>query len=133
MYCVIANSYANNPAVFGGDRPLFLEVDDISFDKPVDVGDLVVLKSRVLYSLPDGGNLGSYVMKHDGLPLCNVEVEAWVTVPETMRAEVSNHFYFTFALPNKRTCRTVLPSNIDQARRQASRLIADEIQAGLRP
>eukprot|EP00804_Cyclotella_cryptica_P030027 CCRYP_016949-RB/>CCRYP_016949-RB protein AED:0.11 eAED:0.11 QI:231/0.6/0.66/1/1/1/6/51/448 len=119
--------------MFGGDRPLFLEVDDITFDKPVDVGDLLVLKSRVLYSLPNGGNLGSYVMKHDGLPLVNVEVEAWVTVPETMRAEVSNHFYFTFALPNKETCRTVLPSNIDQARRQASRLMADEIQAGLRP
>lgn len=110
---------------------MFLEVDDISFDKPVDVGDLLVLKSRVMYSLPDGGNLGSYVLKHDGLPLVNVEVEAWVTVPETMRAEVSNHFYFTFALPNKHTCKMVLPSNIDQARRQAQRLIADEIQASL--
>ena len=119
--------------MFGGDRPTFLEVDDISFDKPVDVGDLLVLKSRVLYTLPEGGDLGSYVMNHTGMPLVNVEVEAWVTVPETRRAEVSNHFYFTFALTNKTTCKRVLPSNIDQARRQASRLIADEIQAGLRP
>ena len=32
--------------MFGGDKPRFLEVDDISFDKPVDVGDLLVFKSR---------------------------------------------------------------------------------------
>lgn len=32
--------------LFGGDKPRFLEVDDISFDKPVDVGDLLVFKVR---------------------------------------------------------------------------------------
>jgi acyl-coenzyme A thioesterase 9 len=119
--------------MFGGDKPRFLEVDDISFDKPVDVGDLLVFKSRVLYTMPEGGNLGSYVDKHEGFPLVNVEVECWVTCPESKRAEVSNHFYFTFALPAKDTCRRVLPANIDQARRMAQRMCDDEIQAGLRP
>ena len=118
---------------FGGDKPRFLEVDDISFDKPVDVGDLLVFKSRVLYTLPEGGNLGIYVEKHEGLPLINVEVECWVTVPEQKKAEVSNHFYFTLALSNNITCRRVLPANIDQARRQALRMSADEAQAEMRP
>lgn len=121
--------------LFGGDKPRFLEVDDISFDKPVDVGDLLVFKSHVLYTQPDGAtNLGAYyVDKHKGMPLVNVEVECWVTCPEQKKAEVSNHFYFTFALPAKTTCRRVLPANIDQARRQASRMSADETQAELRP
>lgn len=105
--------------MFGGDKPRFLETDDISFDKPVDVGDLLVFKSRVLYTMPDGGNLGSYVDEHNGLPLVNIEVECWVNCPEQKKAEVSNHFYFTFALPNKKTCRRVLPSNIDQADRKS--------------
>ena len=119
--------------LFGGDKPRFLEVDDISFDKPVDVGDLLVFKSRVLYTMPDGGNLGHYVDKHEGLPLVNVEVEVWVTCPEQKKAEVSNHLYFTFALPGSKTCKLVLPANIDQARRQATRMNADEMQADLRP
>ncbi len=119
--------------LFGGDKPRFLEVDDISFDKPVDVGDLLVFKSLVLYTDPDGRNLGTYVDKHDGLPLVNVEVECWVTSPESKKAEVSNFFYFTFALPNKSSCRRVLPANIDQARRQALRMSVDETQAELRP
>ena len=119
--------------LFGGDKPRFLEVDDISFDKPVDVGDLLVFKSLVLYTDPDGRNLGTYVDKHDGLPLVNVEVECWVTSPEMKKAEVSNFFYFTFALPNKTSCRRVLPANIDQARRQALRMSVDETQAELRP
>lgn len=119
--------------MFGGDKPRFLEVDDISFDKPVDVGDLLIFKSLVLYTLPEGGNLGNYVDGHEGMPLVNVEVECWVACPEQKTAEVSNHFYFTFALPNKTTCRRILPANIDQARRQASRMSIDETQAGLRP
>jgi len=118
--------------VFGGDKPRFLEVDDISFESPVDVGDLLVFNSRVLYTQPNGGNLGDYVQDHEGMPLVMVEVEAWVTVPERATAKVSNHFYFTFALPNQTSCRRVLPGNIDQARRQAVRMAADIEQAKLR-
>ena len=88
--------------------------------QPVDVGDLLVFKSLILYTSPDGRDLGSYVDGHKGMPLVAVEVACWVTCPENKKAEVSNHFYFTFALPGKASCRRVLPANIDEARRQAS-------------
>ena len=42
---------------FGGVRPKFVEVDDISFLEPVDVGDLLVFHARVLYTLPEGGEV----------------------------------------------------------------------------
>lgn len=121
-----------NAYVFGGRRPIFLEVDDISFESPVDIGDLLVFNSRVLYTLPEGGFLGDYVIDHSNLSLVMMEVEAWVTEPEKAEARVSNHFYFTFALPKGSTCRAVLPANIDEARRMASRMTADKEQASLR-
>lgn len=121
-----------NAYVFGGRRPIFLEVDDISFDSPVDIGDLLVFNSRVLYTLPEGGFLGDYLIDHANQSLVMMEVEAWVTEPEKAEARVSNHFYFTFALPKGSTCRKVLPSNIDEARRMASRMTADREQATLR-
>jgi acyl-coenzyme A thioesterase 9 len=131
-----------NAYLFGGQRPIFLEVDDISFEAPVDVGDLLVFNSRVLYTRPEGGYLGDYYLNGtttDELhshgrnqPLVMMEVECWVTVPEQTSARVSNHFYFTFALPEGTTCRNVLPSNIDEARRIATRMTADEEQAKLR-
>ena len=63
-----------------------------------------------------------------GNPQVMIEVEAWVTEPEKVKARLSNAFYFTFSLPNRSTCRKVLPSNIDQARRMAQRMAADEEQ-----
>eukprot|EP00978_Attheya_sp_CCMP212_P003918 scaffold8359_cov53-Attheya_sp.AAC.3 len=116
--------------VFGGDKPQFLEVDGVSFESPVDIGDLLVFNSRVLYTMPEGGNLGKYFSNkdHEGRPLVMVEVEAWVTEPEHARARISNTFYFSYALPNKTTCRKVLPGNIDQAHRMAIRMAADEAQ-----
>jgi acyl-coenzyme A thioesterase 9 len=121
-----------NAYVFGGAKPLFLEVDDISFDSPVDAGDLLVFNSRVLYTMPKGGFLGDYVEDHSDCPLIMVEVEAWVTEPEKASAKISNHFYFTFSLPKGTPCRRVLPANIDEARRMASRMAADVEQSTLR-
>ena len=121
-----------NAYVFGGKRPIFLEVDDISFESAVDIGDLLVFNSRVLYTAPEGGFLGDYLIDHKGMPLVMVEVEAWVTEPERAQARVSNHFHFTFALPEGSTCRQVLPGNIDEARRMATRMMADKEQAALR-
>ena len=121
-----------NCYVFGGARPRFLEVDDISFDSPVDVGDLLVFNSRVLYTLPNGGFLGDYVEDHENHPLVMMEVEAWVTEPEKADARVSNIFHFTFALPKGTPCRKVLPANIDEARRMSRRMAMDVEQATLR-
>ena len=117
-----------------GDKPRFLEVDDISFESPVDVGDLLVFNSRVIYTLPEGSDTSEAYFKDLAKhPLVMIEVEAWVTEPEKVKARVSNQFYFTFALPNRNTCRKVLPSNIDQARRMAQRMAADEEQSALHP
>jgi acyl-coenzyme A thioesterase 9 len=39
--------------VFVGAYPRFQEVGEITFKKPVDIGDLVRLKSRVVYTSDD--------------------------------------------------------------------------------
>jgi acyl-coenzyme A thioesterase 9 len=109
-----------------GDKQCrFLEVDDVSFESPVDVGDLLVFNSRVIYTLPEGSSVTEAYFK--------IEVEAWVIEPEKVKARLSNAFYFTFSLPNRSSCRKVLPSNIDQARRMAQRMAADEEQITLSP
>jgi acyl-coenzyme A thioesterase 9 len=153
-----------NAYLFGGALPLFLEVDEVSFQSPVDVGDLLVFNSRVLYTEPDGADLGTYYVQqqhHDKasqvkLPIVHVEVECWVTEPEKAQARLSNQFYFTFAVRSSSSSsssatksirddnvtssnppdpplvlppiRKVLPSNIDEARRMASRILGDQEQ-----
>lgn len=125
----------SNAYIFGGTRPVFLEVDEVSFASPVDVGDLLVFHSRVLYtdehkhedvaSSPSPSSSTSTTTT-----LLHIEVEAWVTVPEAVTARMSNQFYFTFAVhDHKHRVRTVLPSNIDEARRIAMRMMVDEEQA----
>ncbi len=116
---------------FGGEWPQMLEVDNITFDAPVNVGDLLQFNSKVIYSLPDGGNLGAEVKKHSSKPLVMIEVECNVMEPEMAKAKLSNRFYFTFVLPKKETCRKVLPGTLEEARRVVQRMYADEKQAGL--
>lgn len=111
--------------VFGGEKPQFLEVDEVSFNAPVDVGDLLVFDSRVVYTLPDGDIDGT----RTGAPLVMIEVKAFRALPEEVSATVSNHFYFTFALPTKTTCKRILPENTDEARLMASRMHANKEQA----
>jgi acyl-coenzyme A thioesterase 9 len=135
--------------VFGGARPIFLEVDEVSFLQPVDVGDLLVFNSRVLYT--DTGKVADYlehmsthcilemrgpdetedhpVRDDEFLPLVHVEVETWVTEPEKTRSRLSNQFYFTFAIVRKSPIRHVLPGTHDEARRMVQRMMSDEQQA----
>jgi len=117
-----------NAYVFGGSRPVFLEVDEVSFASPVDVGDLLVFNSRVLYT--EEGQLSDYYESMSPSPspawILHIEVEAWVTEPENASARMSNQFYFTFAI--QKQVRRVLPSNIDEARRMALRMVADQEQ-----
>ncbi|GMH95572.1 hypothetical protein TrVE_jg3665 [Triparma verrucosa] len=109
---------------FGGSRPKFIEVDDVSFLSPVDVGDLMVFHSRVVYTLKDGGTI-----KLDGdCPLVMVEVEAWVQDPVKVESEISNRFYFTFSLPESEGCREIVPGDMEEAKRMAQRMVADEEQ-----
>jgi len=121
----------SNAYCFGGCWPHMLEVDNITFHTPVDVGDLLQFTSRVIYSLPSGGNLGTDVAVHSDKPLAMIEVECFVMEPGTAKAHLSNRFYFTFLLPDKDSCKKVLPGSLGEARRMVSRMVADEEQAGL--
>ncbi len=113
--------------LFFGSRPKFIEVDDITFQAPVAVGELLTFHSRVLYTLPGGGDL-----KLDGHnSLAMIEVEAFVMDPEHVDSKLSNKFYFTYSLQSGVDCKTVLPDNLDTAKRMAARMIADRKQAGL--
>lgn len=132
----------SNAYLFGGARPIFLEVDEVSFASPVDVGDLLVFHSRVLFTENQAGHLHDYYQQgsdpnvdrsdNPAIALMHIEVEAWVTEPEKVSARMSNQFYFTFAVKQKEgqtpRVRKVLPSNIDEARRMAMRMHAEKEQ-----
>ena len=71
---------------FIGKKPTFDEVDDIAFLVPVNVGDLCLFDSRVLYTLPKGfehGEGGS----GDGRARVFIEVIVLVASPETVSSK----------------------------------------------
>jgi len=71
---------------FIGKKPTFDEVDDIAFMVPVNVGDLCLFDSRVLYTLPKGfehGEGGS----GDGRARVFIEVIVLVASPETVSSK----------------------------------------------
>lgn len=103
----------SNAYMFGGYHPTFQEVDEVSFSAPVDIGDLVVFKSRILYY--EDGQI-------------HVEVEAWVTEPENATAKRSNQFYFTFSIEQTPKRTRVLPANMDEARQIIVRMLREKEQ-----
>ena len=100
--------------VFGGARPRFKSVRDMDFLRPVDVGDLLRFKARVLHVDATHCDTGQCV---------DVEVECLVTKPESRSAELSNTFLFTFHVENEpqggaddaRKPRRVLPATREDA------------------
>ena len=128
--------------VFGGARPRFVELDEVSFQSPVNVGDLTIFNSKVLYTELCNADDVDYDLVHqqqptsDGnttnrtVPVVTVHVEAWIVEPTESppTAKLSNTFYFTFVLPDKTQVRKVLPSSIDEARSMVRRIAADAHQ-----
>jgi len=110
---------------FGGVKPNFVEVDDISFLAPVNVGDLILFKSRVLYTSETSRVTSAEV---NGDLQAIVEVESFVVSPEKVESKLSNKFHFTFVLPGKISCKKVVPCNLAEARRMAIRMLADKEQ-----
>jgi len=104
---------------FTGSKPTFDEVDDIAFLVPVNVGDLCLLDSRVLYTIPgvEGGNSQVFV-----------EVIVLVAKPEQPSSEVSNRMYFTFSVDARLNVKKILPEDLAQAKRMAGRIFADRLQ-----
>ncbi|KAK3243621.1 hypothetical protein CYMTET_46734 [Cymbomonas tetramitiformis] len=100
--------------MFGGMRPSLLDVDEITFQKPVDVGNLMRLKSCILHTEPETG-------------VVHVEVEAFVMTPECVSSALSNTFNFRFR-SNKsdggKCLKRVLPSTEEEARRMMQCIIA---------
>jgi acyl-coenzyme A thioesterase 9 len=100
--------------VFGGARPRFKSVRDMDFLRPVDVGDLLRFKARVLHVDATHCDTGQCV---------DVEVECLVTKPESRSAELSNTFLFTFHVENEpqggaahaRKARRVIPASREDA------------------
>ncbi|KAI8462884.1 MAG: HotDog domain-containing protein [Monoraphidium minutum] len=91
--------------LFAGSRPVFDCVDDVQFKKPVDVGDLMRLRSCVLHAE------GDRVV---------VVVEASVIAPERLASSPTNAFTFTFrAAPSgaHSRLRRVLPGGQSDLRR----------------
>jgi len=76
--------------LFTGRRPVFIELDEVSFHAPVSVGDLLRFDSCVLYT--------SEAMDLEGRATVHVEVLANVTRPETRSSVTSNKFNFTFGV-----------------------------------
>ncbi|KAM6602486.1 hypothetical protein CsatA_022095 [Cannabis sativa] len=108
---------------FAGVVTHFLEVDHVDFLRPVDVGDFLRLKSCVLYT----------ELQNPTKPLINVEVVAHVTRPELRSSEVSNKFYFTFAVRPEAVkdgllVRNVVPATEEEARRVLERMDAETPQ-----
>ena len=102
---------------FSGHRPRFLEVDQIVFKKPVNIGDLLRFTSRVLYTkepvvapIDEDDSTGKPAEVH-------VEVVSYILQPETCDAQECNKFYFTFAMPpGVFGLKQILPESEDEAR-----------------
>jgi acyl-coenzyme A thioesterase 9 len=117
--------------VFGGARPHFKQVSDMNFLRPVDVGDLLRFRARVLNARnpgeeePAGGDLSTRLDR----PCVDVEVEALVTKPEANFAEVSNTFMFKFwvgAAGEGRTVKTPVPKSPEEAAHVWERCVRED-------
>jgi acyl-coenzyme A thioesterase 9 len=103
--------------LFAGARPTFLEVDRIEFRKPVDIGDLVRLKSRVLYSSSNVAAAAAAAAGSGADKVVLVEVICQIVRPEKAASLLSNRFHFVFKFPadNDVVLKEVLPTSVEEA------------------
>eukprot|EP00041_Stephanoeca_diplocostata_P012655 m.212205 g.212205 ORF g.212205 m.212205 type:complete len:442 (+) comp19037_c0_seq8:239-1564(+) len=99
---------------FCGQVPSFVEVDEVLFLAPVNIGNLLRFESCVLYT---EGNI------------MHVEVRTSVTCPEESANTLSNVFHFSFAVSSG-VLKRVLPENELEADRIVARQRAEDIQHG---
>lgn len=77
--------------LFCGRRPIFHELDEVTFKAPVSIGDLVRFESFVLYT--------SGTVDIEGRATIHTEVRASVLKPDSRTFVPSNSFNFTFGVP----------------------------------
>jgi hypothetical protein len=87
-------------------RPVLQEMGDISFRRPVNVGDMVRLRSRVTHTQSSSNSLP---------PLLVVDVVLSIIQPERVATHVSNTFTFVFAFPMAIVLKSVYPASPDEA------------------
>ncbi|XP_023700947.2 acyl-coenzyme A thioesterase 9, mitochondrial isoform X1 [Paramormyrops kingsleyae] len=87
-----------NACYYGGCRPNLVAVDDILFQKPVEIGSLLLLSSQVCYTE------GKYIQ---------VRVHTEVLDPETRQHNTTNIFHFTFSFPQD--VRAVIPKTYGES------------------
>mmetsp|Transcript_38866 Transcript_38866/g.100826 ORF Transcript_38866/g.100826 Transcript_38866/m.100826 type:complete len:175 (+) Transcript_38866:22-546(+) len=101
---------------FAGSRPAFLLVDDITFQRPVDVGDLLRLKSVVRHVEHKYNPGPPWLGAPHSHAVIHVAVTALVVRPEQPSSHVTNTFQFRFAVDNSaKPLKTVLPATQDEA------------------
>lgn len=109
--------------MFSGVRPVFLEVEEVSFRSPVSIGDLLRFQSHVAHT----------VRRHNDPTTGKVHVEVVASVmrPEMASSQVSNTFDFVFDITTARRLpdgsagilKRVLPSSEEEAARTAKHKI----------
>jgi len=106
--------------VFAGCRPRFMEVDQVAFTIPINVGDLTNFQAQVIYANVHDEVRGFNIYHgQKNIPLVSIEVSAWVVEPEQASAKLSNKFTYTFAVDSGTNIRNVLPVNMEEARKMA--------------
>lgn len=89
-----------NASLFCNNRVELSVVDDITFRKPVEVGSLLFLNSRVVFT--DGNEL-------------LLKVYAEIVDPLNGNRDVSNEFYFKFLSKNQPEVKQVIPKTYGEA------------------
>merc|ERR1712176_858029 len=105
--------------MFGGRKPVFLELDEVAFKAPVSVGDLLRLDSRILYTSESMDLLGRATI--------HVEVNASVIYAEKATIKESNSFNFTFGLSENKdgTGKSALGKDIERYQADTAQLEED--------
>ena len=113
--------------VYGGSKPEFHSVNDMNFLSPVNIGDLMRFRARVLAA--DASTCGRTRVQ--------VEVEALVTKPEVVRSDVSNTFMFKFFVGSSSSSdeevvpRRVLPSKPIEAATVWEKCVRADVERAL--
>ncbi|CAG9466487.1 unnamed protein product [Pedinophyceae sp. YPF-701] len=90
--------------VFSGSKPSLVEVGAVTFDRPVEVGDLIKFTATVLHTRRVGDASRVFV-----------EVEAHRMNPREVVSEVTNRFRFEYEVEGG--VKRVLPATEEQARK----------------
>mmetsp|Transcript_54065 Transcript_54065/g.117652 ORF Transcript_54065/g.117652 Transcript_54065/m.117652 type:complete len:258 (-) Transcript_54065:104-877(-) len=90
--------------VFAGQRPVFRAVDEISFLRPVSIGDIIELTSAVVYS------------HTQPVPSLQIRVETKILdISQTGVHKTCNVAHYTFDVPEDATLRTIHPHTYSEA------------------